>query len=76
MIEVSYSFFYFLAITKKEFGQNDGGGKDSMTVSNRQIDWYNAERRFIYACPTEGEKNKWMDLLNTNYIKSAIAEGV
>jgi hypothetical protein len=47
-----------------------------MTVTNRQIDWYNAERRFIYACSTEGEKNKWMDLLNTNYIKSAIAEGV
>jgi hypothetical protein len=47
-----------------------------MKMSNRQIDWYNAERRFIFACPTEAEKTKWMKLLNTDFTKTKISQGV
>jgi hypothetical protein len=36
-------------ITGKEFGRNDNEGHDSMQWKNREIDWYNAERRFIFA---------------------------
>jgi len=35
----------------KEFGENDNNGKDSMQWNNREKDWYNAERRFIFAAP-------------------------
>jgi hypothetical protein len=37
-------------VTAKEFGANDKAGKESMTWKNRERDWYNAERRFIFAC--------------------------
>eukprot|EP00351_Strombidinopsis_sp_SopsisLIS2011_P003305 CAMPEP_0116872464 /NCGR_PEP_ID=MMETSP0463-20121206/3221_1 /TAXON_ID=181622 /ORGANISM="Strombidinopsis sp, Strain SopsisLIS2011" /LENGTH=63 /DNA_ID=CAMNT_0004512725 /DNA_START=1672 /DNA_END=1863 /DNA_ORIENTATION=+ len=37
------------AITDKEFGAGDEGGKTSMTWENRARDWYNAERRMIFA---------------------------
>jgi len=30
------------------------------TWGNRQSEWYNAERRFIFACKTNGERMKWM----------------
>jgi len=29
-----------------------------MKMSNRQIDWYNAERRFIWACENAADKKK------------------
>lgn len=48
------------AITKKEFGKDDNNGKDSMIWKNRQKDWYNAERRFIFASATEKAKDKWI----------------
>ena len=35
---------------KKEFGKDDKNGKESMTWKNRERDWYNTERRFIFAC--------------------------
>ena len=37
----------------KEFGHGDRNGKDSMTWAVREKDWYNAERRFIFAAPTK-----------------------
>jgi hypothetical protein len=46
-----------------------------MKMSNRQIDWYNAERRFIWACENAADKKKWMDQLNTNIVKAKIATG-
>jgi len=47
-----------------------------MTLKNRQIDWYNAERRFIFACLTEKEKNKWMEQINSNITLTKIAEEI
>jgi hypothetical protein len=76
MINVSETYVIILAITRKEFGQDDGDGRDSMTITNRQIDWYNAERRFIFACLTAKEKNKWMELINSNIAETKIAEGI
>lgn len=48
------------AITKKEFGENDNNGRDSMQWHNREKDWYNAERRFIFAAPTKAARTKWI----------------
>ena len=36
-------------ITTKEFGEEDNNGKDSVMWKNREKDWYNAERRFVFA---------------------------
>jgi len=47
-----------------------------MTLKNRQIDWYNAERRFIFACLTKKEKNKWMEQINSNITLTKIAEEI
>jgi hypothetical protein len=33
---------------------------DAMTWKNRERDWYNAERRFIFACETKKEADKWI----------------
>lgn len=75
-IKVSLNYVTVLAITSKEFGKGDGDGKQSMTTTNRQIDWYNAERRFIFACLTAKEKNRWMEEINSNIFKTKIAEGI
>jgi len=52
---------YDRSITQKEFGQEDNNGKDSMKWHNRQKDWYNAERRFIFAAPSQQLKSKWIN---------------
>ena len=36
-------------ITHKEFGEDDNEGHDAAQWKNRAKDWYNAERRFIFA---------------------------
>ena len=48
-------------ITHKEFGEDDNEGHDAAQWKNRAKDWYNAERRFIFA--TKGPKtlNKWCE---------------
>ena len=51
------------SIAKKEFGKDDNDGRDSMQWHIRQKDWYNAERRFIFAAPTEKQRDKWIDLI-------------
>jgi len=30
------------------------------TWTNRQNEWYNSERRFIFTCKSERERKKWM----------------
>jgi hypothetical protein len=30
------------------------------TWSNRQNEWYNSERRFIFTCKSEAERKRWM----------------
>ena len=39
-------------IISKEFGKEDNNGHDSVQWKVREKDWYNAERRFIFATPT------------------------
>ena len=34
-----------------------------MTWHNREKDWYNAERRFIFAAPNERQRSKWLDMI-------------
>ena len=46
---------------EKEFGEAQGRReKQTYTWSNRQNEWYNAERRFIYACRNEPERRQWL----------------
>eukprot|EP00351_Strombidinopsis_sp_SopsisLIS2011_P001304 CAMPEP_0116884112 /NCGR_PEP_ID=MMETSP0463-20121206/16863_1 /TAXON_ID=181622 /ORGANISM="Strombidinopsis sp, Strain SopsisLIS2011" /LENGTH=84 /DNA_ID=CAMNT_0004540009 /DNA_START=226 /DNA_END=480 /DNA_ORIENTATION=- len=52
-------------IISKEFGQGDGKGKKSITWGNREKDWYNAERRLIFATAKQLTANKWVKLINT-----------
>ena len=62
------------AITKKEFGKDDNNGKDSMRWRNRTIDWYNAERRFIFAAPTKARTAKWIDQITKVKRQSLVEE--
>ena len=55
-------------ILAKEFGEEDNNGQDSMTWHNREKDWYNAERRFIFAVPNERQRSKWLDLIMTQKV--------
>ena len=64
------------AITAKEFGQFDNGGQDSMTWANREKDWYNAERRFIFASHTKKDATKWMKHLLMDQVKRHIQESL
>ena len=50
----------------KEFGQRDQGGQTSQTWRNREIDWYNAERRFLFSAKTEKEAFKFMQKVKYN----------
>ena len=45
----SRSSHHHASVTDKEFGCDDNNGKSAMTWKNREKDWYNAERRFIFA---------------------------
>jgi|694.fasta_scaffold107813_5 hypothetical protein len=47
-----------------------------MRLENRQKDWYNAERRFIFACATDKEAKDWMNLINSENIKLKLQKGV
>ena len=57
-----------LEIYDKEFGQDDQGGKESQTWRNREIDWYNAERRFVFACPNKAEGTRWKTQINNKVV--------
>ena len=53
--------FKIIEITSKDFGKDDNDGKDSVMWKNRQKDWYNAERRFIFACNSKKERDAWIE---------------
>ena len=55
---------------------NDNDGKDAATWKNRQSDWYNAERRFIFACKTEKERNKWVEKIIMDKIRTGLRGGM
>lgn len=38
-----------VGLVDKEFGSDDKMGKEAQIWQNREIDWYNAERRFIFS---------------------------
>ena len=53
------------AVMCKDFGKQDKNGRESMTWKNREIDWYNTERRFIFACRSKNERRSWIRAINT-----------
>ena len=36
-----------------------------MTWHNREKDWYNAERRFIFSVPSKRERDQWIKLVTS-----------
>ena len=56
-------------ITKKEFGKDDEEGKTSKTLTNQERDNYNKERRFIFACESKKEMEKWVKNFNKKLVK-------
>ena len=66
--EVSFEMFWLIRIAfiEKEFGKGDNNGKDAATWKNREKDWYNAERRFIFAAKTRKERDMWLEKININ----------
>lgn len=49
MVRLFIRLTYFVDIVEKEFGKDDKQGVEAQTWKNREKDWYNAERRFIFA---------------------------
>ncbi len=47
-----------------------------MTWKNREIDWYNAERRFIFSTPTKKENDEWQAAINLDTVKTKIKENL
>ena len=47
-------------IIEKEFGADDNEGHDAALWKNREKDWYNAERRFIFATKNAVKRDKWI----------------
>jgi hypothetical protein len=60
-MKVSLSLLYLLALIQKNFGEDievsDAFNKTHIKPSNawtkREVDWFNAERRFIFGCDNE-----------------------
>lgn len=66
----------FLDIVEKEFGKDDKQGVEAQTWKNREKDWYNAERRFIFAAKDPQTRDKWIKLILETQIKDRIREGI
>lgn len=62
-IEGKHAKLHDSSITQKEFGKDDNNGQDSMQWHNREKDWYNAERRFIFSSPDPKMLKKWITLI-------------
>ena len=62
-VEGKHAKLHDATITTKEFGQQDNNGQDSMQWHNREKDWYNAERRFIFSTPNSKMLRKWITLI-------------
>ena len=45
-----------------------------MQWKNREKDWYNAERRFIFATKTEQQRQRWLDEIMKEKACSAITK--
>ena len=63
-------------ITHKEFGADDNEGHDAMLWKNRERDWYNAERRFIFATKTLKKRNKWIKEITKDKVSSGLHRGI
>lgn len=59
---------------EKDFGTEDGKG--DATWKNREMDWYNAERRFIFSTPSQEESKKWQAAIMLHHVKFMISEGL
>ncbi len=51
-------------------------GLEAQTWKNREKDWYNAERRFIFAAKDPKTRDKWIRLILETQIKDRIQEGI
>lgn len=59
-------------VLDRDFGVpqvNIHGDKQIYTWSNREREWYNAERRFIFACKSHEQRQLWI-----NRIQSAVQD--
>ena len=63
-------------IVSKEFGANDNEGHDAALWKNREKDWYNAERRFIFATKTAKRRDKWIEEVIKDKAKTGIKSGM
>ena len=63
-------------IVCKEFGANDNEGHDAALWKNREKDWYNAERRFIFATKTTKRRDKWIEEVVKDQIRTGIKSGM
>ena len=63
-------------ITAKEFGADDNNGKDAAMWKNREKDWYNAERRFIFATHKKVERKNWIDKVIKDKIAVSLKKGM
>ena len=68
--------YFLIDILAKEFGQEDNNGQDSMTWHNREKDWYNAERRFIFATKTTKRRDKWIEEGVKERVKTGLKQGM
>lgn len=63
-------------IVSKEFGANDNEGHDAALWKNREKDWYNAERRFIFATKTVKRRDKWIEEVVKDKVKTGVKSGL
>ena len=63
-------------ITHKEFGEDDNEGHDAALWKNRTKDWYNAERRFIFAAKGPKTRNKWIEQIVLEKVSTGIGPGI
>jgi hypothetical protein len=59
---------------EKDFGTKEAKG--DATWKNREMDWYNAERRFIFSTPSQEESKKWQAAIMLQHVKCVISEGM
>ena len=63
-------------IVSKEFGANDNEGHDAAQWKNREKDWYNAERRFIFATKTAKKRDAWIDQIVKDRVTTGLKDGM
>lgn len=47
-----------------------------MTWANREIDWYNSERRFIFSTDLKEGPDKWIKFINQESVKLSLFAGI